>query len=110
MRVFFANVSLLLATTSLLQADCPWGLWVEAPGGSDQWSLASGREIRFTAREDCQRRADAVNAFELAMHQIQGASGEARDVFVCLPCTVDPRTEAALRLDAGGVRGPHEGK
>ena len=74
MGVLLAHLSLLLATVSVLQAEWPWVLWVEAPGGSDQWGLASGREIQYTAKEHCQRRADALSTFEMEIHQLQGAS------------------------------------
>jgi hypothetical protein len=57
-----------------------WVLWVEAPVGSDQWSIAGLREARFKAKEECERM-----------------TGDARDVFTCLPDTVDPRPEGALR-------------
>ena len=87
-------------------AECPWVLWVEAPVGSDQWSIASVPQTRFTASKDCQRSADDLNAFERTMGQMHGTGGEARDEFSCLPCTVDPRPEGALLHEGATPRGP----
>ena len=81
-------------------------LWVEAPVGSDQWSIASVPQTRFTASKDCQRFADDLNAFEQTVHKMHGASGEARSEFSCLPCTVDPRPDGALLHEGANPRGP----
>ena len=83
-----------------------WVLWVEAPVGSDQWSIASVPQTRFTASKDCQRFADELNAFDLTMHKMQGASGEARSEFSCLPSTVDPRPDGALLHEGTTPHGP----
>jgi hypothetical protein len=85
---------------------CPWVLWVEAPMGSDQWSVASAPRTRFTARDDCQRLADDLNVFEGTMHLAEGASGVAHDAYSCQPCTVDPRPEGALVHEGAGLRVP----
>jgi len=96
----------LLAATSIVYAECPWVLWVEAPTGSDQWSIATDPQSRFTAKEDCQRRADDLNAFELTMHKMQRTGGDAHDAYSCQPCTVDPRPEGALLYEGVASRGP----
>jgi hypothetical protein len=46
-------------------------------------------QTRFTAKGDCQRRADDLNAFELTMHQMRGTGGEAHNAYSCQPCTVE---------------------
>ncbi len=61
-RILLALVGLLIPVTSAA-AERMWVLWVEAPAGSDQWSLASIAEPRFKAEEDCQRRAQDLNDF-----------------------------------------------
>ena len=96
-RVPIATLGLLALATSA---------WVEGPTGSDQWSVASVPQPRFAAREDCQRRADDLNAFELTMHRVQGTTGDAQDAYSCQPCTVDPRPEGALRHEGPDPRGP----
>ena len=77
-------------------ADGMWLLWVEAPAGSDQWSLAPIPGPKFKAEEDCQRWARDLNDLELTIAKGEGWSGQARDLFSCLPDSVDPRPEAAL--------------
>jgi len=104
-RILLATLGPLALATSA-PAECAWMLWVEAPSGSDQWSVASVPQSRFTAKEDCQRRADDLNAFELTMHRVQGTSGEAHDAYSCQPCTVDPRPEGALLHENTDPRGP----
>ncbi len=96
----------LLAFASSPAAECAWVLWVETPTGSDHWNIANVPQSRFTAKVDCQRRADDLNAFELTMHRMQGTGGEAHDAYSCQPCTVDPRPEGALLYEGVDARGP----
>ena len=86
--------------------DCAWMLWVESPQGSDHWSTPGAGPTRFRARTDCQRHADELNALERDIGRAEGASGEGRDTFTCLPCTVDPRPEGALLHEAPGAAAP----
>jgi hypothetical protein len=104
-RVVLLSILCPLSFATCASAECAWVLWVEAPAGSDQWSVASVPESRFARREDCQRRADDLNTFELTVAKMQGASGNATDAFSCLPCTVDPRPEGALAPDTGSTTG-----
>lgn len=105
-RIVVALLCSGLTFVSSAHAECPWVLWVEAPVGSDQWSVASVDRSPFASREDCQRQADDLNTFELTVAKMQGASGKATDAFSCFPCTVDPRPEGALRPDTVDARGP----
>lgn len=95
----------LLALATPVSAEGAWVLWVEALTGSDRWSVTSVPQSRFTVKEDCQRRAGDLSAFELTMHRMHGASGEAHDACSCQPCTVNPRPEGAL-LEGADPRGP----
>ena len=74
-----------------------WVLWVETPVGSDQWNIASVAPSRFNAKDECERRARHLNDSERAIAKMERATGEAGDLFSCLPDTVDPRPEGALR-------------
>lgn len=103
-RIVVAGLGLLSFATSA-SAECPWVLWVEAPVGSDQWSVAGAPKSQFETKEECQRQADDLNAFELTMAETQRAGGDAHDAFACFPCTVDPRPEGALLHEAVGSRG-----
>src|SRR4029453_185678 len=100
-----AALCVLLALATSASAECPGGVWGEAPAGSDQWRFASVPKSQFGTEEECQRQADNLNAFELTMVKAQRAGRDARDVFTCFPCGVDPRPEAALLHEGAGPRG-----
>jgi hypothetical protein len=74
-----------------------WVLWVEAPVGSDQWSIAGTSASKFTARDECERHALKLNEFEATIARMERMTGDSRDMFTCLPDSVDPRPEGALR-------------
>lgn len=83
-------------------AECAWLLWVETPAGSDLWTNVRMVQPRFESAEECHRRAQELNDFEVAFARMQRA--EAYDLFACLPDTVDPRPEGALPLDTADPR------
>jgi hypothetical protein len=74
-----------------------WVLWAETPIGSDQWNIVSISKSRFTAMDECERQAQKLNEFEMTMAKMERMTGDSRDLFTCLPDTVDPRPEGALR-------------
>jgi hypothetical protein len=94
-RVFVVIIVLTLAPMQAASAE--WVLWVEAPAGSDQWSIADMSPSKFAAENECKRHALALNEFEVTMAKAERMTGDSRDVFSCLPDTVDPRPEGALR-------------
>lgn len=108
-RLFGATRSsrlVIILTLSLLAAFAPmhaalgrqaWVLWVEAPLGSDQWSIAGTSASKFTAKDECERHALKLNEFEATIAKMERMTGDSRDGFACLPDTVDPRPEGALR-------------
>jgi hypothetical protein len=98
MSIVNALVALILTLSPIpARAAQAWVLWVEAPVGSDEWSIAPIPEPRFTAKEDCEQRAERLNDSEREIAKMQRMNGDSRDLFSCLPDTVDPRPEGALR-------------
>ena len=95
-RISVAVIVLMAAAMQAWSAST-WVLWVEAPAGSDQWSIAAMPEPKFVAKEECERRAQALNDFEQFVAKMERMTGDSRDHFSCLPDTVDPRPEGALR-------------
>jgi hypothetical protein len=96
MRLLFLAIVLTLASMPASAAET-WILWVEAPLGSDQWSIVSIPQPRFKAKDECERRARYLNEMERLIARMERATGDSRDEFSCLPDTVDPRPEGALR-------------
>lgn len=96
-RFWRLSVVALVLTLAPMQAWAEWVMWVEAPLGSDQWSIASIPQPRFKAKGECEKRAQQLNDTERLLAKIERMTGESRDVFSCLPDTVDPRPEGALR-------------
>jgi hypothetical protein len=87
----------VLGCTGMAGGGATWVLWVEAPANSDQWSVAAIPQPRFETRDECDRRARNFNETVELVGRMEGTTGDARDVFSCLPDTVDPRPEGALR-------------
>ena len=106
--IVVAMLGILLAVATPAVAQSAWMLWMETPAGSDQWSTAHISEPRFKTKEDCQRRAQDFNDLELSIAKMERTGAEAGDLFTCLPDTVDPRPETALRPDTVDPRGPKE--
>jgi hypothetical protein len=96
-RLWRLSVVVIVLALAPMQAWADWVLGVEAPAGSDQWSIASMSPSKFAAENDCKRHALALNEFEITMAKAERMTGDSRDVFTCLPDTVDPRPEGALR-------------
>lgn len=90
-------VVIVLTLAPMHVAWAAWVLWVEAPVGSDQWSIAGTPESRFKAKNECDGHAQKLNEFELTIAKAERMTGDSRDLFTCLPDTVDPRPEGALR-------------
>ena len=88
---------LLGLVTTTASAEPSWVLWVETPASSDHWSVAAIPQPRFETREECERRAQGLNESEQLVARMERMTGDSRDVFSCLPDTVDPRPEGALR-------------
>jgi len=95
--VILASTLALLLCPVAAWAEPAWVLWVEAPLGSDEWSVARIPEARFAVKDECDQRAQQLNESERAIATMERSGGESRDVFTCLPDTVDPRPEGALR-------------
>jgi len=103
------SIVLLLMLTASALAECPWVLWVEAPMGSDQWSVVRIPQSDFRTREECQQHAADLNALEVTLTKGEFTTGATHDVFTCFPCTVDPRPEGALLLEGLDPRAPKNG-
>ena len=74
-----------------------WVLWVETPVGSDQWSIVSTSKSKFAARNECEGQAQTLNEFERTIAKMERMTGDSRDLFTCLPDSVDPRPEGAMQ-------------
>jgi hypothetical protein len=96
-RFWRVSVVVIALTLTPMQAWAEWVMWVETPVGSDQWSIAAITQARFKAKQECESRAQKLNESEAAIANMERMTGDSRDVFTCLPDTVDPRPEAALR-------------
>jgi len=99
-RVWRLSVVVLVLTCAPMhtaRGGQAWVLWVEAPVGSDQWSIARTSASKFTARGECERRALKLAEFEATIARMERMTGDSRDMFTCLPDSVDPRPEGALR-------------
>src|SRR5262245_70601 len=101
---------LVLSSPASAFAECAWVLWVDAPTGSDQWSVVRLPQSQCGAREECQRHADDLNALELTMAKGEFTGGAAHDAFTCFPCTVDPRPEGALLHEGLDPQVPKSGQ
>ena len=89
-RVLIATLGLLAIGTSV-SAECASVLWVEAPGGSGQWRVATWvQPPRFAVREHCEGARTAMNALKVIDFRTHGLDSEANDAYSCLPDTVDP--------------------
>ena len=91
-KALLAVLTLLTFATSA-SAECAWVLWVEAPTGSNQWSVATWvQPPQFGTREYCERAATVMNALKkVTDFRGQGRDSAADDAYSCLPDTVDPR-------------------
>ena len=96
-RLSVVVIGLTLAPMQAWAAQQLWVLWVETPIGSDQWNIVSISKSRFKAMEECEEQARKLNEFELTIAKMERMTGDSRDLFTCLPDTVDPRPESALR-------------
>jgi hypothetical protein len=98
-RLWRLSVMVIVPTFAPMQAWAAqvWVLWVETPIGSDQRNIVSISKSRFTAMHECERQAQKLNEFEIAMAKMERIAGDSRDLFTCLPDAVDPRPEGALR-------------
>jgi hypothetical protein len=95
--VWRVSIVVLVVTLAPTTAWAEWVLWVEAPVGSDHWSVPGIAASRFIAKDECERQALKLNEFEATIAKMERMTGDSRDVFTCLPDTIDPRPEGALR-------------